>query len=154
MTQAQELDHAMISCRFESDNKDCSLVQQLKDKQAKKSEIDGRIKSFEEHEPVVLEKFIEFLLKLEENYFEMGKGYRSYRMPNTFGSKINDTFRGYYGIQRFMSVIDQTTETDIDAIYTELKTMKSRSNVLGDLHQQSSALADEIKKIKDQLGIE
>lgn len=31
--QAQEFDVAMASCQFESSNKDCSLVQQLKDKQ-------------------------------------------------------------------------------------------------------------------------
>ena len=152
--QAQELDAAMASCQFESSNKDCSLVQQLKDKQAKKREIDAKITSFEKHEPVVLEKFMEFLLKLERNRFEMGMDYRSYHMPGVYNSKIKDTFGRCYGVERFEAVIDQTTMADIDAIHEELRAMKDRVNVLSGLHQQSKLLGNEIKGLKDQLGIE
>lgn len=152
--QAQKLDIAMTSCQFESSNNDCSLIQQLKDKQEKKREVDGKITSFEMYEPVVLEKFMEFLFKLERDGFEMGTEFRSHHTPSAYGSKIKDTFTISYGVQRFQGVIDQTTEADIDAIYTELKTIKNRVNILRGLHRESSALSDEIKKIKSQLGIE
>ena len=152
--QAPEFDAAMVSCQFESSNKDCSLVQQLKDKQTQKREIDSKITSFENHEPVVFEKFMEFLLKLERNRFEMGIEYRSYHTPGAYNSRIKGTFGGYCGVERFEAVIAQTTIADIDAIHDELRTIKNRVNVLGGLHQQSKALSDEIKSLKAQLGIE
>lgn len=140
----QDFDTAI--CGFMSTNESCSLVKQLKDKQAEKREIDNKIKAFEQSEPVVLEKFIELLLRLEKAGFEMRMDYRN--------SRIKDTFNGYYGIQRFEGVIDQVPDTDIDAIYIELKAVKNRASVLSGLRQQSSVLAEEVKKIKDQLGIE
>lgn len=148
----QDFDTAI--CGFMSTNESCSLVQQLKDKQAEKREIDNKIKAFEQSEPVVLEKFIELLLRLEKASFEMGRDYRTYHKPGVYNSRIKDTFNGYYGIQRFEGVIDQVPDTDIDAIYIELKAVKNRASVLIGLHQQSSALAEEIEKVKDQLGIE
>ena len=152
--QTQESSPSIASCQFESSNKDCSLVKQLKDKQAKKREIDAKITSFEKHEPVVLEKFMEFLIKLERNRFEMGIDYQSYHVPGAYNSKIKDTFGGCYGVERFEAVIDRTTMADIDAIHEELRAMKDRVNVLSGLHQQSKLLGNEIKGLKDQLGIE
>lgn len=148
----QDFDTAI--CGFMSTNEGCSLMQQLKDKQAEKRGIDNKIKAFEQSEPVVLEKFIELLLRLEKASFEMGMDYRPYHKPGAYNSKIKDTFNGYYGIQRFEGVIGQVPDTDIDAIYIELKAVKNRASVLIGLRQQSSVLAEEVKKIKDQLGIE
>lgn len=152
--QAQEVDTALATCQFESSNKDCSIVQQLRDKQEQKKEVDAKIKAFEQHEPVVVDKFIELLLNLERNNFEMGIDYRSYHMPGAYNSRIKDTFHGCWGVQKFEGVIDQTTEADIDAIHAELKAVKNRVNILSGLRSQSSALAEEIKQLKDQLGIE
>ena len=45
--EAQELDAVMASCQFESSTNDCSLVQQLKQKQTEKREMDAKIKDFE-----------------------------------------------------------------------------------------------------------
>ena len=148
----QDFDTAI--CGFMSTNESCSLVQQLKDKQAEKREIDNKIKAFEQSEPVVLEKFIELLLRLEKANFEMKADYRSYHKPGVYNSRVKDTFNGYYGVQRFEGVIDQMPDTDIDTIYTELKAVKNRASVLSGLRQQSLALAEEIEKVKDQLGIE
>ncbi len=153
-SQSFTIEEVTPTCQFESSNKDCSLIQQLKDKQAKKREVDAKIASFEKHEPVVLEKFMEFLLKLEQNWFEMGMDYRSYHKPGAYNSKIKDTFGRCNGVERFEAVIDQTTIADIDAIHDELRTIKSRVNVLSELHQQSKSLGNEIKGLKDQLGIE
>lgn len=148
----QDFDTAI--CGFMSTNESCSLVQQLKDKQAEKREIDNKIKAFEQSEPVVLEKFIELLLRLEKAGFEMRMDYRPYHKLGVYNSKIKDTFNGYYGIQQFEGVIDQVPDTDIDAICIELKAVKNRVSVLIGLRQQSSVLAEEVKRIKDQLGIE
>lgn len=149
---AQDFDSAV--CEFMGTNESCSLMQQLRDKQAEKREIDNKIKSFEQSEPVVLEKFIDLLLRLEKASFEMGVDYQSYHKPGVYNSRIKDTFNGYYGIQRFEGVIDQVPDTDIDAIYIELKAVKNRASVLSGFRQQSSVLAEEIEKVKDQLGIE
>lgn len=149
---AQDFDVAI--CEFMGTSESCSLVQQLKDKQAEKREIDNKIKAFEQSEPVVLEKFIELLLRLEKANFEMGMDYRLYHKPGVYSSRIKNTFNGCYGIQRFEGVIDQVSDTDIDTIYTELNAVKNRASVLSGLRKQSLALAGEIEKIKDQLGIE
>lgn len=149
---ARNFDSAV--CEFMGTNESCSLVQQLKDKQAEKREIDNKVKAFEQGEPVALDKFIELLLRLEKASFEMGMDYRPYHKPGVYNSRIKDTFNGYYGIQRFEGIIDQVPDTDIDAIYIELKAMKNRASVLSGLRQQSSVLAEEIEKVKDQLGIE
>lgn len=142
------------TCQFESNNNDCSLIQQLKEKQTTKRGIDEKIKAFEQHEPAVIDKLLEFLLLLESNRFEMGMECRSYHMPGAYNSGVKRTFYDHYSMLRLERVIAQVTESDLDAIHAELKSMKNRVNVLGELHQQSSALADEIKVIKAQLGIE
>lgn len=142
------------TCNFESSTNDCSLVQKLKEKQTTKRGIDEKIKAFEQHEPAVIDKLLEFLLLLESNRFEMGMECRSYHMPGAYNSGVKRTFYDHYSMLRLERVIAQVTESDLDAIHAELKSMKNRVSVLGELHQQSSALADEIKVIKAQLGIE
>lgn len=153
--QTQEVDAAIATCQFESSSKECSLVQQLKDKQAEKKAVDAEIKSFTSDEPVAMEKFIDLLLQMERHHFEMGMEYPRYYTPGVYNSKIKDSFYRYYGTAKLREIIDLMTEEDIDAIYDELKSMKNRASILNKLNQRRDTLEKEIKEIKSvQLGIE
>lgn len=152
--QVQQLDEAMASCQFESTSNDCSLIQQLKDRQAQKKEVDAKIKAFTSDEPIVMENFVEPLMQMERNHFQMGMEYRSYHMPGAYNSKLKDSFYHHYGTERFKVIISQMPESTIDAIHNELKSMKNWVTILGDLQQQRDALEKEIEQIKAQLGIE
>lgn len=153
-SKQKPLEKANPVCCYESSTADCSIIQQLREKQEQKNEVDSKITAFERHQPVVVDKFIEFLLMLERNRFEMGAEYRSYHTNGAYNSKIKGTFNSHYAVQRFEAVVDEITMEDIDAIYTELKLVKNRVDVLRDLHRQSSQFASEIKALKDTLGIE
>ena len=141
-------------CAYESSTGDCSLIQRLKDLQAQKKEIDAKIKSYEEKCPATLSSFIELLVKMEDCRFEMGREDRSYLQPGVRVSRIKRSFSDFCGVGRFEHVIGQVTDRDIDNIYNELKAIKHRTNFLHELQQQAAALAEEIKNIKDTLGIE
>lgn len=152
--QAQEVDAALAACQFESSNRDCSLVQQLKDKQAEKKAVDAEIKAFTSEEPIVMEKFLMLLLQMEKNHFEMGMDYCSYHMPGVYNSRIKDSFYHHYGTAKFKEIITLMTEEDIDAIHDELKSMKNWVSILNKLNQRRNTLEGEIEQIKAQLGIE
>ena len=152
--KAQEVDAAIATCQFESSNKECSLVQQLKDKQAEKKAVDAEIESFTSDEPVAMEKFMDLLLQMERHHFEMGMDYRSYHMPDVYNSKIKGSFYHHYGTARFIEIIALMTEEDIDAIHNELKSMKNCVSILNKLNQWRDTLEKEIEEIKAQLGIE
>ena len=154
--QAQEFDAAMASCQFESSNKDCSLVQNMKDKQAAKREIDGRIKSYNDHSADTIIQFFSLLVEMEKSGFKMGD--HDWRMSYGYGSSnrsfITESFERAYGVIRLEEILDRMPEEGVAAIGTELTAMKQRATILGDLRRQSAELGKEIETIKTQLGIE
>ena len=142
------------ACNNIGNNGDCNLVKKLKDLQAKKRDIDSKIKSYSDHSDVSLLTFIELLSMMEGYGFEMKHEYRSYHNPGYYNSWIRRSFSDFYGVGRFEKVIDKMTDADIDKIHDELKSFKHRATILCELQQQSSALETEIKEVKDTLGIE
>lgn len=142
------------ACNNLSNNGDCNLIQKLKELQAKKRDVDSKIKSYSGYSDVNLLTFIELLSNMECYGFEMRREYRSYHNPGCYNSRIRCTFSDFYGVGMFEQVIDKMTDADIDKIHEELKSFKHRATILGELQQQSSALKAQIKEIKDTLGIE
>jgi len=141
-------------CNNLSNNGDCNLIQKLKELQTKKRDVDSKIKSYNKHGDVNLSTFIKLLATMEAYHFEMKCDYRSYHNPGYYDSWIRMSFSDFYGMSRFEQVVDKMTDEDIDKIHEELKSIKHRAIILGELQQQSSALEAEIKEIKDTLGIE
>lgn len=152
--QAQEVDTALATCQFESSNKDCSLVQRLKDKQTQKRAIDNKIKSFDIHSANNIRNFYLLLSKMEEKGIEMTKYDRGYPFMVSNHSSIKDCFERSFGMARLEEALDEISEDGVASIGEELNTLKKRAIILCDLRAQSAELGKEITTIKAQLGIE
>lgn len=138
----------MSSCQFESSNNDCSLVQQLKQKQAEKRELDEKIKSLVEPAGLCLEKFIMFLGSMENCGFGMNKGYHGLR------STIRRELSTEYGLRKFQDIVGRMTDNQLEGMFQELRTIKHKDGIISNLRQQSILLSGEIDELKAKLGIE
>ena len=152
--QTQEFDVAMASCQFESDNKDCSLVQQLKDRQTRKRAIDNKIRSYDDRSVNNITNFFLLLVKMEEKGIQMDKYDGDYPFRTSKRSSINECFERRCGMARLEDAIDELPENCVALIGSELNAIKTRAKILGELRSQSAELEKEILAIKAQLGIE
>ena len=152
--QVQELDAAMVSCQFESSNKDCSLVQQLKDKQTQKRAIDNKIRSYDDHSTNTVTNFFLLLVELEKEGVEMTRYDRSYPFMVSNYSAFKDCADRHFFTVKLEKVLDAMPESGVAAIGEELNALKTRATILCDLRRQSAELGKEIATIKAQLGIE
>lgn len=154
--QVQAVDTAIATCQFESSNKDCSLIQTLKEKQAAKREVDDKIKSYDQHSTDNIAKFLELLVKMENHGFRMSDyDYcPSYCCGDRKRSFITESFERAYGVIKLEEILDMMPEASVAAIGEELNAMKKRAAILGDLRRQANELNKEIMAIKAQLGIE
>ena len=161
---AKEFDKVVVhinaepKCMLEGENNDCSLIRNLKDKQAEKREVDSKIKSLEFREPVILPTFVSLLTKMENAGFHMSKIRRNidnvWYDSHGYDGDIVKAFNTPSGIGRFEYVISMMTEDEINKIHEELIFIKNRSENLSSLRAKSSGLDAEIITIKAQLGIE
>ncbi len=147
--EAQEFDSVMASCRFESSNNDCSLVQQLKQKQAEKREVDAKIKDFETSQPAMVLRFKSFLMEMERQGFEMGCHHRL-----EFGSCIYYHFQHRCGTGKLEDMLGGMPDAELNMMFEELKALKHRAKIVGELQSQAQQLSDEISELKTKLGIE
>ena len=147
--EAQEFDAVMASCQFESSNNDCSLVQQLKQKQAEKREVEAKIKDFETSHPAMVLRFEAFLMEMERHGFEMGCHHHL-----EFGSRIYHYFKHRCGVWKLEDVLGRMSDAELNMIFEELRALKHRSKFFGELRSQANQLSDEIDELKTKLGIE
>lgn len=135
-------------CQFTIEDGECSLVQQLKQKQAEKRELDEKIKSLVEPAGLCLEKFIMFLGSMENCGFEMNKGYHGFR------STIRRELSTEYGLRKFQDIVGRMTDNQLEGMFQELRTIKHKDGIISNLRQQSILLSGEIDELKAKLGIE
>lgn len=147
--EAQEFDAVMASCQFESSNNDCSLVQQLKQKQAEKREVEAKIKDFETSHPAMVLRFKAFLMEMERHGFEMGCHHHL-----EFGSCVYHYFQHRCGVGRLEDVLGRMSDAELNMIFEELRALKHRAQIFGELRSQANQLSDEIDELKTKLGIE
>lgn len=153
--QAQKADVVLATtCQFESSNKDCSLVQQLKDKQTQKRAIDNKIMSYDNHSANNILNFFLLLVKMEEKGIEMTKYDRGHPFMVSNHSSIKECFERRFGMNKLEEILDEMSEDGVAAIGSELNALKTRATILRDLRHQSAELGKEIIVIKAQLGIE
>ena len=148
--EAQEFDAAMASCQFESNNNDCSLVQQLKQKQAEKREADAKIKDFETARPASVLRFLAFLMEMERHGFEMGYYHRHLE----YGPCIHHHFQHRCGAGKLEDMLGRMSDAELNMMFEELKALKHRAKIVGELQSQTQQLSDEISELKTKLGIE
>ena len=152
--QESQIPDTPATCQFESSNKECSLVQQLKEKQTTKRAIDKKIKSYDDHSANNIISFFLLLVKMEEKGIEMTKYDRSYPFRVSNHSSITECFERRFGVVKLEEILDEMSVEGVAAIGSELNALKARASVLGDLRRQSAELDKEITAIKAQLGIE
>ena len=153
--QAQKADVVLTTtCHFESSNKDCSLVQQLKDKQTQKRAIDNKIMSYDNHSVNNITNFLLLLVKMEEKGIQMNKYDYDYPFRASTRSSIGECFERKFGMARLEEALDKMSENCVALIGSELNAIKTRATVLRELRSQSAELEKEILAIKAQLGIE
>lgn len=152
--QEPQIPDTPATCQFKSSNKDCSLVQQLKDKQTEKRAIDNRIKSYDDHSANNILSFFLLLVKMEKKGIEMTKYDRDYPFMVSNYSSITECFESKFGVVKLEEILDEMSDESVAAIGIELNALKARASVLGNLRRQSAELGKEIMAIKAHLGIE
>lgn len=157
---AQEIDKAIKAednnleqnvcvCKYESNTSDCSLVQQLKEKQANKKAVDNDIKSYEKYDLSIVQYVRKFLTTLEEHNFCMDKHYRF-----SGEGAVDFMFNNFCGVGRLEEALYYISNDDIDNMAKELKSLKQRTIIINELKSVSKALENDIADIKEKLGIE
>lgn len=149
-----ERDTATLHCQFESSNKDCNLIQLLKEKQTVKRAVDQKIRAYERKSTECLPSFIKLLTGMEELGFSMKRERKAFANDGSYRSYVAESFDHFPGMIPFTRLIEQTAEQDISKIREELIAFKCRADTLEELRRQSASLDKEIMAIKAQLGIE
>lgn len=144
--QAQEFDAAMASCQFESSNNDCSLVQQLKDKQEQKRNLEKEIKDYATNSPAVVTNLSKFLKELEQTGFHMDNRFGRSCLEYSMGSSM-----GMVLIERALC---QMTDEGVRGIGEELCAIRDRRKTIAAKEASLAVICADIAIIKTQLGIE
>lgn len=131
-------------CRHESNTSDCSLVQQLKEKQAAKREIDDYIKAYENNAPHITCHLQKFFMALESYGFEM----------DYFHQSVDRLFRYNYAAVVIEKALHDLSIDDVNHLTSEIISLKQKAYVLEEKRESSKVLGQEIADIKDKLGIE
>lgn len=137
-------------CQFTVEDGECSLVQQLKQKQTEKRKMDAKIKDFETSQPANVLRFMSFLMDMERHGFEMGCHHHHLE----YGSYIYNHFKHRYGVGKLEDVLGGMSDTELNMMFEELKALKHRAKTVGELRSQANQLSDEISELKTKLGIE
>ena len=137
-------------CEFAIDVGDCSLIQQLKQKQADKRELDAKIKAFESARLEHITHFVTFLMAMERLGFEMERDYsRSF-----YNSSIYHYFQYRGGVTKLEDILCDMTDNGLNLMFDELRNLRNKAAIISEYRAKSSQLYDEIAELKTKLGIE
>lgn len=136
-------------CKHVNSTGECSLIQRLKELQAQKKEVDKQIKEYKGNNRILANNFIKLLAELERNgCFE----YCNYRNRWT-DSGVRQYFE-YHNVSALEHALHSFSKNDIQSICNEIKQLSDKANIIAEKQELSNNLADQIKAIKDTLGIE
>lgn len=144
-------------CTNESSTSDCNLVQQLKEKQAEKKQIELAIHDYKsELATIDIPTVVQFLLKLEDGGIVLKHNSRplfssTYHETSYNPSEIRTTL-SHIGTGKIKAVLVEFN--NVDKMCTEIKALQAKANMLADMQKRSMELDDEIDQIKAVLGIE
>lgn len=130
----------VMPCSCNRNNEHCDLVLKLRECQDLKNKIKNEITTLSENSRELISKFIYFLKALEESGLRMGS-YDKW-MFNEHSIRIVE-----YTLHEYSSA-------DIFRITEELRTYKSKEDIISEKRRALKAVEDDIKNIKSKLGIE
>lgn len=137
-------------CQFTENSGECSLVQQLKQKQAEKRDVDTKIKSYESAGAETVPYFLRFLVSMEQQGLEMERNFsRAY-----YDSRIYYDFQNRCGTARLEEVLCGMSDNEMNLMFEELRNLKNKAQVVGEYRAMSKKLGEEISELKTKLGIE
>ena len=148
---------SIAKCSNESSTNDCHLVQQLKEKQSEKKQIELAIHDCKlELATIDIPTVVQFLLKLEDGGVVLKHNYRpqfssSYHETSYNPSEIRTTL-SHIGTGKIKAVLVEFN--NVDKMCTEIKALQAKADMLADMQKRSTELDDEIDQIKAVLGIE
>lgn len=137
-------------CRYVNSTGECSLIQRLKELQTQKKEVDKQIEKYKTNNCSLVDNFIKLLVEMEQSYCFM---YCTDRMRHDYGSGIRKEFE-YHGTSRLEHALLSFSKNEVQLICNELKELADKANIVAEKQELSKNLADQIKEIKDTLGIE
>ena len=137
-------------CQFTEDSGDCSLVQQLKQKQAEKRDVDAKIKSYESTGAETVPYFLRFLVSMEQQGLEMERNFAR----SCYDSRIYYDFHHRCGTARLEEVLCRIPDNEINLMFEELRSLKNKAQVVGEYWAISKKLGEEISELKIKLVIE
>jgi hypothetical protein len=144
-------DTSTIMCQHVGGTEDCSLVQKLRELQLTKKDVDNQIATYEKCDKSVAPKTIDLIVALHEDSCAL-----PYWNPHSYYSyteKVRSHF-DYYGSKVLEWPLSKFTIDDIEEMCNELKLVKRRTEILEEKRELSKKLTEQIKEIKDTLGIE
>lgn len=134
----------VVPCNCDGENEYCDLVLRLRECQSLKNEIEKEVEMLRNNDLELIQYFINFLQKLEDN--------------GLYLNKHNKWFDNYYDSYMLFSIIENTiSEYSSAYIYRmteELKTCKNKADIICEKQRALRAVEDSIKDIKSKLGIE
>lgn len=130
-------------CKFESSLGDCSLLQQLKEKQTLKMEVAKEVKALENYSVSETQHLLGFLTNLTK-------------------AKIIDFPYGLYGLYTTTDNLNREVDyvlrnmsvNQVNDLCKELMSLKQRSNNMKAAQRRLNLIETEIKELRDRLGIE
>jgi hypothetical protein len=137
-------------CQHVDSTGECSLIQRLKELQAQKKEVDKQIKDYERNSCSMVDNFIKLLAEMERAGCFI---YCNDRLRRDYSSGVRKHFE-YHGTSHLEYALGSFSENGIQLICNELKDLSNKVNIIAEKQKMSNKLAEEIKEIKDTLGIE
>ena len=136
-------------CKYESATNDCSLIQQLKEKQAEARVIESEIKSYDKDDLSIISHVIDFLRTLEQYGFRMND-FKAFG----YSEDVDRMFVHYNEVSILERALYNMSTSDIDSIANELKSLKQKTVTLEEKNSALEAVNKDIANIKTRLGIE
>ncbi|MBO5828845.1 MAG: hypothetical protein J6R59_10410 [Paludibacteraceae bacterium] len=126
-----------IPCSCDGNNEHCDLILQLRKCQDLRNNIQNEIETLNKNSYELISNFTNFIRRFDECGFHFGR-YTS--------------FEESVGIIEWL--IKEYSSADIFRITEELRTYKSKEDIISEKRRVLKAVEDDIEKIKAKLGIE
>lgn len=137
-------------CQHVDSTGECSLIQRLKELQAQKKEVDKQIKDYERNSCSMADNFIKLLVEMEKSGCFV---YCNDRVWRDYNSGVRKHFE-YHGTSHLEHALGSFSANGIQLMLNELKDLSNKITIITEKRELSNKLAEEIKEIKDTLGIE
>ena len=143
------------ACELNGGNQTCDLIEQLRLKQEKLHNIKEQQEKLINRHPELLNSLIKILLAAEHTDFpHLTYIFCDSRSYKTYSDGVNRFFSMYDGTSVLEQILLKVSTSDIDAMCTELKSLRERGQLVQQCDNERKSVEEEISSIKSKLGIE